>query len=116
MDKLKLLSFKIPGPDGTSTEIQAPPGIPTGDMTTSGKNILSLGIDLLLLFVVFFAFGFIMWGGFKWISSHGDKDKIEEARKTITYAVLGLVIAFLSFFVLQLLGGLFGIDLLKVSL
>lgn len=109
----RLLSLKIPGPDGTATEIQAPEGIPTG--SSSLPKIIAWGIDLMLIAIVLLAFGFILWGGFNWITSEGDKTKVETARKTIMFAVIGLIIAFLAFFVIQVLGGLFGFNLLEVS-
>lgn len=34
----------------------------------------------------------IMYGGFKFITSDGDSGRIEEARKTILYGVVGLVV------------------------
>lgn len=34
----------------------------------------------------------IMYGGFKYITSDGDSGRVEEARKTILYGVVGLVV------------------------
>lgn len=59
---------------------------------------------------------FLIWGGIKWILSGGDKGKVEAARSTIIAALIGLVVTFLSFFILQLILGLFGIDLLSLQL
>lgn len=59
---------------------------------------------------------FLIWGGIKWIISGGDKSKVEGARSTIIAALIGLVVTFLSFFILQLLLGLFGISLTNLTL
>lgn len=110
----KFLSYKIPGPDNTQIDVKGPPGIPSGSEGFTGK-IMAWGIDLLLIVVVLLALGFIVWGGLNWVTSEGDKTKVESARKMIIYAVVGLIIAFLAFFAVQVLGGLFGFDLLKAT-
>ena len=98
------------------TPFQAPPGIPTGGLTGDGGRIISFLLELLLIGAVLIAFGFIIWGGINRITSEGDKTKLESSRKMIVYAIIGLIICFLSFFVIQLLGGAFGVNFLKISL
>ncbi len=44
---------------------------------------------------------FLIFGGFKWITSQGEKEDVEKARSTIIAAVLGLAIVFLSFFIIN---------------
>ena len=50
----------------------------------------------------------LIYGGLRYITSGGDAKKVTEAKNTILYALIGLVIAILSFaivnFVLNLLG------------
>lgn len=43
----------------------------------------------------------IIYGGFKYISSGGDSGKVTEAKNTIIYAVIGLVIVALAQFIVQ---------------
>lgn len=43
----------------------------------------------------------IIFGGFKYISSGGDSSKVTEAKNTIIYAVIGLVIVALAQFIVQ---------------
>lgn len=111
----KLLSLTIPGSDG-SVEIEAPANIPTGGLSTDGNNIISLGVSLFLFGAVLFAAGFIVYGGFRWITSNGDKGKVEEARKIIIYSIIGLLICLLAFAGVGLLSSALGVDLLKTSL
>lgn len=113
---MNLLSYKVPGPDGTSIEVEAPQGIPTLNNANDLGKIIGWGINILLVIVVLLSFSFILWGALNWITSEGDKTKVESARKTIIFAVVGLVVAFLAFFVINVAGSLFGIDLLKLSL
>lgn len=50
----------------------------------------------------------LVWGGLRYILSGGDSKKITDAKNTILYAIVGLVIAFLSYaiigFVLNAIG------------
>ncbi len=39
---------------------------------------------------------FIVWGGINYVTSGGDSTKFEEGRKKITYALVGVAVAFLS--------------------
>lgn len=106
-----LLSLSING-----TPIQAPSGIPTEGLSGKGGKIIGWGITLLLIFAVILALAFLMYGGFMWVTSRGDKEKLSSARRTIIYAVVGLLICFLSFFLIGVFGALFNIDLLRLSL
>ncbi|HLG25655.1 MAG TPA: pilin [Candidatus Gracilibacteria bacterium] len=38
----------------------------------------------------------IAFGGFRYVTSHGDQNQMEEAKKTITWAAIGLVVIILS--------------------
>lgn len=38
------------------------------------------------------ALGFIVYGGFRYITSRGDERDVEGAKQTITFAVIGLVV------------------------
>lgn len=52
---------------------------------------------------------FVIFGGFKFLTSGGEKEKVEEGRKTITWALIGLVIIFLSFAIVRLVGSVTGV-------
>lgn len=54
----------------------------------------------------------LLWAGIEWILSSGDKAKIEKARGRITYTIIGLVVVFLAIFIVNLIGGLFGVGML----
>lgn len=81
--------------------------ISTADLPTVISN------TILVIFIVaaLVALFFLIWGGIKWVMSGGDKAKVEVARSTIIAALIGLVVTFLSFFILQLILGLFGLSL-----
>jgi len=51
----------------------------------------------------------IIYSGTKYIMSRGDQTRIEEAKKTLTFAIIGLIVIFLSFFIVQLISTLTGV-------
>ncbi|MBI2032062.1 MAG: hypothetical protein HYT09_00275 [Candidatus Levybacteria bacterium] len=55
----------------------------------------------LLLFAGVGALFFLILGGYKFITSGGDAKSAEGARKTITYAIIGLLLILLSFFIIN---------------
>lgn len=60
-------------------------------------------IVILFIIAVVVALLFLIWGGLKWIFSGGDKAAVESARNTIIAAIIGLVIVFSAFFLLNLI-------------
>jgi len=64
-------------------------------------NIL-LGVAGIALFIM------LLMGGFKFLTSGGDPKAIEEAKKTLTYAIAGVVLVVLSFIILRIIEALTG--------
>lgn len=91
---MKLLSLNVGG-----TPIQLPGQIQTAynQSGTFGVNIIQLGIDVMIFVAAFLVFGYLLYGGWKWLTSQGDKKAIEEARNTIIWAVIGMIVVALAF-------------------
>lgn len=62
-------------------------------------------IELMLQLVGYIAVGFIIVGGFKFLTSVGSPDGIAKARKTITNAVVGLIISIFSVGIVNVIVG-----------
>lgn len=90
--------------------ITPPPNIPGG--AGSASNILNFGIALLFTVILIASLAFILYGGVLWASSGGDKAKIDRARRTITFAIIGLIITILSFVIIRAIGAILGVPLL----
>lgn len=71
------------------------------------SNIVSRIVTILLIFAVVVALVFLIMGGIRWIMSGGDKSKLDSARGTVTAAIIGLVIALLAFFILNVITYMF---------
>jgi TRAP-type C4-dicarboxylate transport system permease small subunit len=65
--------------------------------------------------VIVFFFTLLI-GGIQWISSGGDKQAVEAARGKVSNALIGLVILFALFAIIQLLNTFFGVHLLQLTL
>jgi hypothetical protein len=75
------------------------------------------GVILIILVVAALVF-FIMLlvGGVKYILSGGDKGKTEAARGQITAALIGLVIVFAAWAILQLMSAFLGVDFNQLTI
>jgi hypothetical protein len=54
----------------------------------------------------------IIFAGYQLIFSGGDAKAVEGGRKTLTFAILGLVLVFLSFFILNVISSVTGVGCL----
>jgi len=70
------------------------------------KEIIGLVTDWIVLLVGGIAVLFIIWGGILYVTSSGNKDRAEQAKQTLTYAVLGLIVIVLAKVILSLAVGL----------
>lgn len=53
---------------------------------------------------------FILYGGFVLLTSSGDPSKVRLGKEYVTYAIVGLVLAILAFFILEVVG----VDILQI--
>lgn len=86
-----------------------------GEGLTLGA-VLGFIVTIAFVLAVLIALAFLIWGGIKWITSGGDKGGVEAARNQIIAAIIGLIIVFLAFFILNLVLGLFGLSLFELEL
>lgn len=72
-------------------------------------GIVGSVIQLVFVVAVVFALFYLIYGGFRWLISTGDKAQVSAAREHIVAAVIGLVIIFLAYFILNLILGFFNV-------
>jgi len=70
-------------------------------ITDIGAVIVKI-VNVLLGFTAALAVLFIIIGGLQYITSAGNTDKAKTGRQTLTYAILGLIIVILSYFIVSL--------------
>jgi hypothetical protein len=67
--------------------------------------VLLAVVEILLRLGAIVAVGFVIYGGFLYITSQGEPDKAAAAQKTILNAVIGLVVAILATGIVSFIGG-----------
>lgn len=86
-------------------------GVPTGGSAEGTVQTIILNVITLL-----FAIGgigvviYFIWGTVDWIMSGGDKEKVSNARKKMTNAIIGLFLLALSFAIIRTVGAIAGFD------
>lgn len=108
---MKLLALTIGGNGQVSFPVNVPGQIAAIN-ALSLQSLVRFGVAFLFVAAILLAFFFFLFGGVRWIMSQGDKKQLDEAQKTLKYALVGLVVVFLSFFIVNLIGFVFGVSLL----
>ncbi|MCL5797168.1 MAG: hypothetical protein M1366_00015 [Patescibacteria group bacterium] len=92
--------------------VSTPPNLKIVD---PGKLIGGI-IGLILVVSALAAFIFLIWGGFGWITSGGDKAGVEAAQHRIQAALLGLFIVFAAWAIMLVAGQFLGFNLQNLSI
>lgn len=82
------------------------------DLTTTGgiiNQLLAFAFPLagLILFVM------IVWGGFTMVSGATNKKSLDDGKKRIVAAVLGFVLLFIAYWIMQILEVVFGVQIIN---
>lgn len=56
---------------------------------------------------------FIIFAGIKFITSRGDAKQVEGARKTLTFAIIGLILVLSAFLIIVLIGNITGVTCIQ---
>ncbi len=78
-----------------SCEVKGPKN--EGEITSFVWKIITNILYDLFILAGYLAVGFIIFGGIKLVMSQGDATRTAAARKTITFAVVGLIVAILAY-------------------
>ena len=86
--------------------------LPSGDPVTWGLSditgatgLLHNIISLALLLAGGIAAIFIIWGGYGYLTAYGNDEKAASAKKTITWALIGLFVVILAEFLITQIWG-----------
>ena len=71
------------------------------ELTTKGftnlASFISPLLNIVFYIVTFVAFYFLVWGAFAYLMARGSKEDLAKARARITWAIVGLIVVFLSY-------------------
>lgn len=68
-------------------------------------RLIAFGIRATFITAGIFLLIYLLWGGFDWISSGGDKERVSKARDKITQAIIGIIIIVASITIFQVVAG-----------
>lgn len=75
--------------------------LPGGGTDTNPVRVVTNIINMLLGLLGLLAVIIVLIGGFKWMTAQGSEDRVEEAKKTIKYGVIGLAIILLAYVIVR---------------
>lgn len=68
-----------------------------GSKTDSLNPFLKTGVNVMFILVGALAVIMIIYSGIQYVISAGDSGKVAKAKNTLTYSIVGLIIAFLAY-------------------
>ena len=102
---MKYLAANFIGTD--SDYVKVPSFFTKGLASTAGDaslgTLITSVINVGLLVVGSIAVVFLMVGGYRYVMSSGNEEAAEGAKKTITHAIIGLVIVIMSFVIVNVI-------------
>ena len=96
--------FKGPGTGSLADPIGS------GGAVTVFSNFISSLVGVMTIIAIIWAVFSIITGAISIISSGGDKQALESARKKITTGIIGLVIVLVSLLIIELVGYFLGVS------
>lgn len=82
-----------------------------GSRPTLG-TIVSAGLKYALIFAGLSMFGMILYGGFHLLVSGGNPEGIKEGTSKIVFGIIGFLIVFATYWLVQLIETIFGLSIL----
>lgn len=107
---MKEFALSIPGAQGVPVQIQPPQNVPSGGLSTGGGQMIQLFISVLIIAAILLSLFMLIWGGIRFMTSGGNKQELDLAKKTLVFSVIGLLFVLLSFLIINIIGTFFGIS------
>ena len=96
-------------PEGVSIRDQLDP-----ELTNVGA-IISEALKYIFPFSGLILFFMLLASGFQLLTAAGNEESIKKASQKITYAVIGFVVIFISFWLIKLLETILGVNILSIG-
>lgn len=72
------------------------------DNTASPESLVKQFVNIFLFAVGALSVIMLIWGGIRYTTSAGDSNKVQAAKNTVLYAIVGLVIAILAYAIVNM--------------
>lgn len=76
-------------------------------------DILTTLLPYIFVLAGIILFGYLIMGGFEFLTSAGNPEKIKTAQKKLVNAIIGFVIIFAAFWLVQILEEILGIGIFR---
>lgn len=100
MESVFAQSLTIPG-----SAIKGPAGF---DMTSIG-NVINKAIPFIFSFAGLALLLMLIMAGFDLLTSAGDTKKLETGKQRLTYAIVGIILIIVAYWLVQIAGIIFGV-------
>lgn len=98
-------TFKITDREGNTETIKGPlEGIQNIGDLINRVNLFLIPFASIILFFVF------VWGGYDFLTSAGNPDKISSGKMKMTTGIIGFILLILSYVLARFVGLIFGLD------
>jgi len=87
------LALQLPG----GSTVNSPPNF--NPQFTNLASVISGLLNIAFYIAVFLAFYWLVWGAWAYLFSSGKKEELAKARSRITWALVGLIVVFLAYFI-----------------
>ena len=105
---LPLPTIGVPGGIGPLAEKLDQPGSILANIISMAIGVMTLGAAIWFLFQVIIA-------GYNYLNAGADKERLVNAGRRLTNAIIGLVIVVAAYTLIALMGKLLGIDFLDIN-
>ena len=106
MNNLLAQTLKLPGMSGL---ISGPLNKSATKFNTLADLVNNAATRIILPIAGILLLGYLIWGGFDYLTSMGDPKKAEAGRTKITNAIIGFFIIFTAYWIVQLVAFVFGL-------
>ena len=100
------------GATASGNEIQDPCSALGGSCVSSLGGVISNVLKIVYPVIGVALFGYFLYGGYLWLTSTGDPDKLKKATDTMLNAAIGAVIVVFAYLATRIVGGVVGLKLI----
>lgn len=97
----------LPGQGGQSVTLPYPKNFNFASGTIG--SVLATAIPFIFAFAIVGLLLMLVLGGFDFLTSGGDAKQLEQGKQRITYAIVGFLLIFVAFWLVQIVGTVFGL-------
>lgn len=99
-DRIECKFGTISPPPALKELVEKETATPGGGISFFLSNLIALIYSLAAIVLIFM----LLWGAFDWITSEGDKEKLQAAQRKIINALIGILLFAAAFAIIQVLG------------